>query len=180
MCQPISWIEKQGHIFFLTSKDLRGKVFAEFKKYNSGWSEDMVGHGAIEYFYPESKGGSNFEVNDLRKPSAFPKEIVNAMKQGLFRGLFTDEGLLLKRAHAEYQKIKQGAYAEYQKIKQGAYAEYEKIRQGASAEYDKIRQGAWNEYKKIEQGASAEYQKIEQGAFWDLWAKPENRIKAWR
>ena len=125
MCQPISWIEKRGRIFFLTSKDLRGKTFVEFKKYNSGWIEDIVGHGAIEYFYPESKGGTNFEVNDLTKPSTFPEEIINAMKQGLFRGLFTDEGLLLKRA-------------------------------------------------------SAEYEKIEQGAFWELWSKPENRIKAWR
>ena len=169
MCQPISWIEKQGHIFFLTSKDLRGKTFAEFKKYNSYWAGDIVGHGAIEYFYPESKGGTNFEVNDLRKPSAFPKEIVNAMKQGLFRGLFTDEGLLLKRASAKYEKIEQGASAEYKKIEQGA-----------SAEYEKIRQGAWNEYKKIKQGAWNEYKKIRQEAFWDLWAKPENRIKAWR
>ena len=136
MCQPISWIEKQGHIFFLTSKDLRGKTFAEFKKYNSYWAEDIVGHGAIEYFYPESKDGTKFEVNDLTKPKAFPEEIVIAMKQGLFRGLFTDEKLLLKRASAEYNKI--------------------------------------------EQGASAEYNKIEQGAFWELWSKPENRIKAWR
>ena len=147
MCQPISWIEKQGHIFFLTSKDLRGKTFAEFKKYNSYWAEDILGHGAIKYFYPESKGGTNFEVNDLTKPKAFPEEIVIAMKKGLFRGLFADEKLLLKRALAEYKKIEQGAYAEC---------------------------------KKIEQGADAEYIKIEQGAFWELWSKPENRIKAWR
>jgi len=104
-------------------------------------------------------------------------------------------------ASAEYKKAEQPAWEEYEKVRQLAWAEYNKAEQLAGAEHEKVRQAwaeheeaeqlAWAEHKKVEQQALAEYErvrqpalaeyeKVRQQAFWDLFADPENRTKAWQ
>ena len=81
MCNFISWIEHGGRIYFLQSKDLNGKVFAKFKRENAGWKDDIVGHGAIRFFYPElGNAGKNRECGDFSKSSNFPAEIQSAIR----------------------------------------------------------------------------------------------------
>ncbi|MHA1790186.1 MAG: hypothetical protein ACTSXT_13320 [Candidatus Helarchaeota archaeon] len=65
MCNFISVVKGGEDYFYLTKDDLRGKRFAEFKKKNSAWYEDITGHGAVEFFYPEGKSGSNIKVINL-------------------------------------------------------------------------------------------------------------------
>jgi hypothetical protein len=160
MCEFISWIEKDGHVLFLTANDIfntqRGKELREYCQNRHDW----IGHGAIRFYY-QLENGVERECTDFSSTNNFPAEIVSAIKSGAFRGLGTPCGLLNEQAYAEYKKIKQSAYAEYKKIQQ-AYAEYEKIQQSALAEYEKIQQSAWAEYKKIKQSAYAEYEKIAQ------------------
>jgi len=158
MCQPISWIEKDGHLLYLTSDDLQTrkgkKLFKEI-----GDLDDLAGHGAIrEYFGLSENKGTNMEVNDLSSPKNFPDEIADAMRHGKFRNIFICPDMLTGSAQKKYRKVKQAAWAEYWKVKQAA-----------EAEYQKVAQAAWAEYKKVQQAA-----------FWDLWADPKNRIKAWR
>ena len=50
----------------------------------------------------------------------------------------------------------------------------------AMAEYDKVAEQAWAEYDKMGEQAWAEYNKAVEQAFWDLFMKPENRVKSWR
>jgi len=162
MCEFISWIEHDGKNWFLTKNEInsdKGKELIEF----CGRTEDLVGHGAIRKYYG-FKGGFNRECTDFSTPENFPKEIVQALKDGLFEGLGLPLKILTTSAKAEYDKIILSAWAEYDKIRQAAWAEYDKIEQPAKAEYDKIVQPAKAEYDKIVQPAKAEYDKIRQAA----------------
>ena len=157
MCQFVSWIEKDGAVLFLTGKQVyhtkRGKELRDYTK-NTG---DMVGHGAIRWFY-EIDGGKDIECTDFRSPSNFPAVIIEAIKGGEMRGMGTPNGLLTRKAYAEYLKVCAAAYTEYLKVSAAAWAEYEKVRNAASAEYEKVIDAA----------------------FWDLFDDPRNRRKKWR
>ena len=185
MCEFISWKEvtdKDGkvHLFYLTANDIwntkRGK---ELIKYCQN-SDDLVGHGAIDYYYQLNGKGVSKECIDFATPDNFPKEIVKDIKRGAFRGMGIHSALLTQQAWVEYRKIRQPAWVEYGKIRRQAWVEYRKIRQPAWAKYEKIRQPAWAKYEKIRQQAWVEYDKIRQDIFWDLFANPKNRTKKWR
>ena len=168
MCEFASWKVYNKKVYFLKDLDLNTREGR--KLLDKTVIADLCGHGAIESFYPELKGkGSNEECTNFSSPDNFPKEIVQAIKDGKMTRFGIAIGLLIPSALAEYQKIKQPALAEYQKIEQSALAEYEKIEQSA-----------WAEYEKIEQPALAEYEKIKQPAFWKLFSNPKNRIETWR
>ena len=158
MCEFISWIEKNGEIFYLTSEDLQGKSFLKFKKENSNWKKDIAGHGTIELFYPESKNGKHKECTNFSNPSNFPEIIVKTIKAGKFRGIGICLDVLNKSALDKYEKIEQSAWKEYEKIEQPARKEYE----------------------KIEQSARKEYEKIKQEMFWKIIKNPKNRKKIWK
>jgi len=192
MCEFASWYEYKDMAYFLTNEDLQGKVFEQYKKGNENWKEDICGHGAILYFYPELKDKTKVQKEDIRfnTPKDYPKEMVAAIKEGKMTLVGIGLNLLNKEgkskykkieqpALAEYKKIWQPAYAEYEKIEQAAYAEYKKIKQPALAEYEKIEQPVWAEYKKIEQPALAEYKKIEQAAFWEIFKQKKYRKEGW-
>ena len=176
MCNFVSWIEHNNNVYFLTDNDLKPKKLKEFKDYNSLWYEDLPGHGAIRWFYPELEGrGVEHECEDFSTPENFPPEIVTAIKEGKLSKIGVSLELLNEKGPAEYRKIKDSAWAEYEKIKdsaraeyrkiiESALAEYEKIRDPARAEYEKIKDPAWAEYEKIEQPAWAEYRKIKDSA----------------
>ena len=53
MCEFVSWIEVGKDVFFLTNDDLKPRKLNAYKKYNTNWREDLPGHGALYYFYPE-------------------------------------------------------------------------------------------------------------------------------
>ena len=127
MCQPISWKEKNGVLVYLTTEDIKSKRMQEFKAYNKQWSTDIMGHGAIDFFYPDAKGAKQSEVNFPAPPSAYPAEIADAMKAGKFRGVFAAPELLSVSGKAEYDKVVATAWAECDKVKATATAEYDKV-----------------------------------------------------
>ena len=189
MCNFVSWKEKDGEVFYLTNADLKPRKLKKYKEYNANWQEDLCGHGAIDYFYPDTKG-RNKECFDFENPKNFPKEIVKSIKNMEMTKIGIDIRLLNEKGQAEYEKIRQPAWAKYEKIRQQAWAkyekieqpawaEYEKIRLQALAEYEKIRQPALAEYKKIEQPALAKYEKIRQQAFWEIFRQKKYRAKGW-
>ena len=167
MCEFASWYEHESKAYFLTNEDLQGKVFKEYKKENENWKEDICGHGAILYFYPELKDKTKVQKEDIRfnTPKDYPKEMVAAIRTGKMTLVGIGLNLLNKEGKSEYNKIEQPALAEYKKIEQAAYAEYKKIEQAAYAEYNKIEQATYAEYEKIWQPAYAEYEKIKQAAY---------------
>ena len=169
MCHFISWIDLEGQLYYLTAKELRSRRGKELKEYlGSAYADDVVGHGAIDWYYDLKGKGIHRECTDFSSPANFPGEIVKAIKSGAFKGMGICPELLNESAKAEYNKIDQSAWAEYKKINQSAWAEYWKIEQSA-----------WAEYDKIEQSARAEYDKIEQDTFWRLVIDAKNRSTAW-
>ena len=169
MCHFISWIDLEGQLYYLTSKELRSKRGRELKEYlGSAYAEDVVGHGAIDWYFDLKGRGVHKECMVFSSPANFPDEIVKAIKSGAFKGMGVCPEILNESAKADYEKIRQSAWADYEKIEQSAWADYEKIRQSAQADYEKIEQSAW-----------ADYQKIEQSAFWRLAIDAKNRSAAW-
>ena len=169
MCHFISWIDLEGQLYYLTSKELRSKRGRELKEYlGSAYAEDVVGHGAIDWYFDLKGRGVHKECMVFSSPANFPDEIVKAIKSGAFKGMGVCPEILNLSALAEQEKVKQPALAEYKKIEQSAKAEYKKIEQSAWAECEKISQPAW-----------ADYQKIEQSAFWRLAIDAKNRSAAW-
>ena len=180
MCNFISTIKSKNEHFYLTKNDLKGKRFKEFKEYNkSFWQEEIRGHGAINFFYPDIKG-EHWECEDFSSQKNFPSCVVEDIKKGNFRGIGICIDILNNEGKKKYNKIIQSAWTEYKKIAQPAWAEYKKIRQSAWTEYKKIAQPALAEYKKIKQSALAEYKKIKQSAFWDIATQCKFRNKNWK
>jgi len=104
MCQFISWIEKDGRLWYLTSTDLSSKRGKETRDY-CGTPTDYPGHGAIRHFYG-LKGGVNREQADFSSPANFPPQIAADIKAGKFCRWFGEipRGLLCAQLYAEYQK----------------------------------------------------------------------------
>ncbi len=145
MCEFIGWIEKGNEVVFLTNDDLRGKRFNEYKKENLGWERDIVGHGAIKYFYGEVNGEKK-ECSDFSTPENFPQQIVEAIKQGRMNKLGICKSVLNKKGIKEYKKIETPAWKEYEKIQQSALKEYNKIREtafGNIVKQKKYREKLW-------------------------------------
>ena len=126
MCNFISAVKRGEDYFYLTKDDLRGRRFAEFKKKNAVWYEDIKGHGAIEFFYPELKG-EHWECEDFSTPDNFPPCIVKDIKRGAFKGIGVCPDILNKEGMVEYEKVRQSAWEEYYKVKQLAREEYYEV-----------------------------------------------------
>jgi len=114
MCKFVSWIEKDGVLWYLTDKDIQSKRGKEYRDYNPCRDDDR-GHGAIRWFY-DLKGGKERECFDFSTPSNFPSEIVEAIKQGNFSRWFgpVPDGLLVAPLYAEYGAKVAPLYADYQ------------------------------------------------------------------
>ena len=147
MCQFVSTKKVGDQHFYLTKADLKKKRFAEFKKYNLRWSDDIMGHGAIEFFYPELKGkGVHWECDDFSSPRNFPDCVVEDIKKGKFEGIGICLDILNEKGKEECEKIQQPARKEYEKIQQSAWEKYEKIQQSAFwkiAKQAKYRKKEW-------------------------------------
>ncbi|MFH1047534.1 MAG: hypothetical protein V1738_04480 [Patescibacteria group bacterium] len=80
MCDFISWIEKDGRLFYLTDREFFGPRGKElFGGDVSKQSNDPLGHGAIRLFYGTDNepmaGGINREVHEFWRDGALPDEL---------------------------------------------------------------------------------------------------------
>ena len=173
MCEFLSAVKTTGKngkdkYYFLTYNLIHntptGKLLQ--KKYGG---EDLIGHSAIREYFALDDKGKNWECSDFSKPSNFPSVLVQAIKNGEFRGFGTPEGLLAAEAYKRYQEAKAEPYKRYQE----ATAEADKRWQEATAEADKRWQEATAE-------ADKRYQEAKATVFWGLFMIPENRNPMWR
>ena len=182
MCEFISWIEYKGQVLFLDKEKLASRRGKELKEYDKN-ADNWKGHGAICWYYGiNRKDCIQKEVTDLSDPSAFPLEIVEALKHNLFSCFMPDnpKGLLSPKSWEEYDKVEKLAWEEHDKVEKLAWEEYEKVRKPAREEYDKVRKLAWKEYDKVTKPAWEEYDNKIKTLFWDLFSIKENRAKAWK
>ena len=178
MCEFISWVEKDGVVLYLTSRDLKS---SRGKALRDRIGPDICGHGAIREFYDLAPGqGTERECTDFSTPDNFPAQIVEDIKSGAFRGIGVSHDLLTPEARAEYNKVRNAALAEYNKVCNAAWAEFDKVCNAAWAEFDKVRNAAWAEYNKVCNAAWAECDKVRNRTFWALFSEADNRAEAWR
>jgi hypothetical protein len=170
MCDFISWIELDGVNYFITSKQLRSKRGKELKDYlGSKYSDDVKGHGAINWFFDLKGKGIHRERTNFSNPKNFPNEIIELIKSGGFKGIGVCEEILTDETWKKYEEIRQSAWKKYQEIEHPAYEKYEEIRQSAREKYLEIQQPALKEYHET---ISKE--------FWGLAIIKENRKDVWK
>lgn len=160
MCEFVSWkeIEVEGkvEVRYLRNEDLDAKRGKELLNYSP---EDIEGHGAIEFYYEETKGkGVNKECTDFSTPNNFPKEIVKDLKAGKLSRIGIALDILNEKGKKEYEKIKGKAYEEYRKIDSTA----------------------WEEYRKIQSKADKEYREKVKTAYFNIVKQKKYRVKVWK
>ena len=110
MCDFVSWIEYEGHSYFLTNADLKTKEGKKLLAPNV--ADDICGHGAIRAYYPELKNrGSNKECVDFSSPKNFPADIAKAIKQGEMFCFGRPLELLMSKGKKAYQDVEAQAFA---------------------------------------------------------------------
>jgi hypothetical protein len=192
MCQFISAIKDGDRYFYLTGDDLMGWKFAEYKKYNPGWMEDICGHGAIEFFYPELKGRrEHWECDDFSNPENFPACIVRDIKGGMLDGIGICPDILTEERREEYYRITNSAWDEYNRIKKYASRKYDETLEPAKDDRGRIIDTTWHEYNKIFNFAGDEYNRIVDtarneycwtinSAFWIIAKQAKSRKDIWK
>jgi hypothetical protein len=158
MCNPMSWIDKDGVILFLIGADLETERGRKLIKYTQN-RDDLCGHGAIRYFYgTESESGEitpmiggidkeviDFDIYLFKK---LPLKIKMAIGTGEMRGIWCGiKGLLRAPLYADYEAKRDTLDADYKAKRAPLYADYK-------AKRDTL--------------------------FWDLFAIKSNRLKRWR
>ena len=107
MCHFVSWKDLEGELYYLTCSDLSTKKGRELRKYlGTKFADDIMGHGAIDWFFELNGKGINKEVDDFSSPENFPKEIADKIKKGMFEDIGFDESLLNAGGKKAYEKIK--------------------------------------------------------------------------
>jgi hypothetical protein len=172
MCDFISWIEKDGKIYYLDKHCLLTKEGKELRKYlGDHFENDIKGHGAIDRYWGLKGKGVHKECTDFSTPENFPKVIVDALLNGDLIGIgipYTFQ-VLNKSAYDKYKKVRNSEYDEYLKVEDLAYDEYLKVRDLAYDKYEKVRDSIYDKYEKVEKNT-----------FWEIFLKKEKRSRNWK
>ena len=174
MCEFLSAVitnkgKKNEHVYYLNHHLIFETPRGETIRKRFG-GDDIIGHSAIRAYFEIGEGtGTNFECSDFSTPSVFPDLLVQAIKNGEFRGIATPSGLLSVPAW----KACDEATATARKACDEATATARKACDEATAPARK----AYNEATATARKACDEATAT---AFWDLFAIPENRNPAWR
>ena len=158
MCDFISWIEKDGQVYYLTYRDIYNTRRGKELRNHCMSKDDLSGHGAIRYYYDNFTGGAEKECTDFTTPANFPPEIVEDIKAGKFRGLGINKELLTAPALKLYEETEAQALKLYKETKAPA----------------------WKLYEETEAQAWKLYEETKAQAFWDIFKIVKNRKKLWR
>ena len=136
MCEFISWIEKNGRLYYLTDEIIAERL-GEFKAHNSGWRVDLLGHGTIRWWFGlKYREGMDKECTDFSSPMHFPEEIGVNIKAGRMTYASIPLGLLLPPLYANYEAKRDALEANYEAKRDALYANYEAKRAPLYANYE--------------------------------------------
>ena len=162
MCEFISAVEKRGQLKFLTGDIIQSARFKEMAKLRMISPDDYNGHGAIRAYFGIDEGdGVNKEYTDFSSPANFPDVIVGAIKDGKMRGMGTASGLLLDAVSAKWQPERDAVSAKWQPELDAVNAKWQAERDAVNAKWQPERDAVI-------------------AKFWDFFADPSNRARAWR
>jgi hypothetical protein len=181
MCNPISFIKRDGQLLYLRGGDLETKRGKQTVAYCQN-RDDLCGHGAIRYYFGSEaedgtitlfSGGVDGEVTNFSSPDNFPPEIVEDIKRGAFRGIFAPpRGILRAPLYADYKAKRDALYADWQAKWDALDADYKAKLDALDADWQAKRAPLYADYKAKRDALYAET--------WTLFADPDNRVEAWR
>ena len=78
MCNFISWIERDGELYYLTDEE----IFSSFGRemLDGCQDNDFIGHGAIRRYFQLAGEGTDHEVRKFWNAAALPKELSRKIK----------------------------------------------------------------------------------------------------
>jgi hypothetical protein len=206
MCEFVSWIEKDGAILFLTGNDVFNTKWGKELREHCGNDDDLVGHGAIRYYYNlSSDTGINKECTDFTKPSNFPDEIVKAIKNGEMRGFSFPPGLLCKPLNEDYwaklkaldedygaklKPLNEDYWAKRKALDEDYWAKRKPPDEDYWAKRKPLNEDYWAKRKPLDEDYEAKRKPLDEDywakrkaldeAMWDLFTGTKNRTRAWR
>ena len=170
MCEFVSWVEHENTLYYLTANLLNTKEGRSLKKFlGANYYEDIKGHGAIEHYFGIK--GKHHECTDFSSPKSFPKEIVEAMKAGAFRGIGIPEAS---------QVLTENAWADYCSKRAPLDADYVSKLAPLDADYESKRAPIYADYESKLAPIYADYESKRTDLFWDIFMDKKNRAKAWK
>lgn len=174
MCHFMSWTKYRSSIgkeviLFLTDNDIYNtKRGGELIKYCQN-PQDLVGHGAIDFYYEiAKKGGIHEQCTDFSTPENFPQEVAECLKAGKMKRMGVMEEALTVDARQKYSEELVPLQLRLNEIENPAWKEYEAILNRANSEYNKIKDPALEGYKKIIALTRREYNRTVDLAYKEL------------
>jgi len=198
MCEFVSWIEYEEHVYFLTDAELQTKAGEKLLLPNV--INDLCGHGAIRAYWPELVNkGINREYTDFSSPKNFPPEITAAIKKGKMfhigqpitlldetaRKAYNEATAQARKAYNEARAQAEKAYCEATAPAGKAYNEataqagkaYDEATAQARKAYDEARAQAEKAYDEARAQAEKAYCEARASLFLNFFKK--NKIKSW-
>ena len=201
MCNPISWIDVDRRLLYLTGLELETKRGRQLIRHLGGqfW-EDIPGHGATRYYFGTEAddgtitpmvGGADREHTAF-DPEKIPAQIVADVKAGKFRGIFYGEKNLLNDTASKlydetiaparklYDETIAPARKLYDETRATAWKLYDETIAPASKLYDETIAPASKLYDETIDTAWKLYEETSNNCFWDLFSDINNRAEEWK
>jgi hypothetical protein len=166
VCHFLSWTEFEGKLYYLTADCLKDARGVELRKHlGNNFNKDVIGHGAIDFYWGLNGKGVHKEFTDFSSPDGLPDLLKQAFLNGEIRGLPIPynnlaEQILCAAARKGYYKVCAAARQQYDKVCAPAWKEYDKVCAAARKEYNKVCAAARKEYNKVCAAARKEYNKV--------------------
>ena len=194
MCEFISWVEKEGRVYFLTQDLIHNTPRGDEIQRRFPGSGEIIGHAAIRAYFELDESGVSKEQTDFGTPNNFPPVIVEAIKKDELRGDGFPQGLLLtnlyddyktkrKLIDDDYEVKRKPIYDDYETKHKLIYDDYEVKRKLINDDYlakcKLINDDYWTKHKLIYDDYWVKGKLIDDD-YWGLFTISENRNPAWR
>jgi len=184
MCQFVSWVERRGKVYFLTSEQLESERGQKWVKEEKVSPDDLCGHGTIRLWYRIDAGdGVDKEQTDFTRPSDFPPEIAEAVKAGKFNSFPLPKGLLRMALDDDYWDKCMALNADYWAKRNALDNDYWTKHNALDDDYWDKRNALGDDYRAKYNALDDDYRDkcmALNADYWALFTSPENRAIKWR
>jgi len=184
MCQFVSWVERRGKVYFLTSEQLeseRGQKWIQEQKVSP---DDLCGHGTIRLWYRIDAGdGRDKECTDFSTTDNFPTPIAEAVKAGKFSSFPVPKGLLRwpldKDYEAKRNALDKDYWTKHNALDEDYWTKHNALDKNYWTKRNALGDDYWDKRNALYNDYRAKCRALDDG-YWALFTSPENRAIKWR
>jgi hypothetical protein len=190
MCHFISWTEikqetpsdspfydrKRGvKLYYITGDCLKDSRGVELRKHlGDKFDEDVVGHGAIDFYWGLNEKGKRVDFTNFSSPEGLPDKIRKDLLSGAFRGMPITSSI-----PAMNSTLCDAALEKCNEVCDDAFEERNRIC-ATACNFTISEADSWKKYERVCDAALRRYNRICTTTFWKLFLKKKNRIKEWK